>query len=49
MAEYDEKIYSDAAKATGDETVAKNFAIAYKGVKNLKAEPTNEEKLRVSL
>lgn len=47
MAQYDEKIYTDAANATGDETLAKDFAIAYKAIKSLKSEPTNDEKLRL--
>ena len=48
MADYDEKIYDDTLKATGDEALAKNFAIAYKSVKDLKSAPSDDEKLKVS-
>lgn len=49
MADYDETTYQDALKATGDEALSKDFAIAYKSVKNLKKAPTNDQKLKVSL
>lgn len=58
MANYDEKIYEDALKAAKAdekanlseeeaEEVAKTFATAYAEVKNLKAAPTDDQKLEV--
>jgi diazepam-binding inhibitor (GABA receptor modulating acyl-CoA-binding protein) len=47
MADYDEKIYDDTLKATGDEALAKEFAIAYKSVKDLKSAPSDNEKLKL--
>lgn len=53
MSNYDEKIYKDALKAAqpelGDEAeqVAKAFATAYAGVKNLKQAPNMDEMLKV--
>ncbi|KAL1862024.1 acyl-CoA-binding protein (ACBP)/diazepam binding inhibitor (DBI)/endozepine (EP) [Paecilomyces lecythidis] len=53
MSNYDEKIYKDALKAAqpelGDEAeqVAKAFATAYAGVKNLKQAPNMDEMLKL--
>lgn len=45
--EISQQIYNDALKASGDESLAKEFALAYATLPNLAKRPTNEELLEV--
>lgn len=45
--EISQQIYNDALKASGDEALAKEFALAYATLPNLAKRPTNDELLEV--